>query len=226
VLGEFPTEESSDLFFPLSLVQGCLTDKANVWLDEPHPDFEYDMGVDIARYGDDETVFTISKHNMRYTPKKWLEVCNISSVIHKPLTEISGRIINLHSKWHFKTIYIDETGIGGGVYDVLKEQGLPVYPVTFNKKLDQAIPDTNKEAMYRNLKLLMEKQKAGPDIVLLVPNLPKLVTQLTSMHYEYSSSGTLMIHHEEGGHDDYGDSLALSLFRLVLKKKKASYAIA
>ncbi|CAK0754732.1 hypothetical protein CCP3SC1AL1_2110007 [Gammaproteobacteria bacterium] len=41
------------------------------------------------------------------------------------------------------------------------------------------------------------------------------------MHYEYNSDGLLMIHHEDNGHDDWPDSLALSLFRLVLKKKKS-----
>ncbi|CAK0754759.1 hypothetical protein CCP3SC1AL1_2110009 [Gammaproteobacteria bacterium] len=65
---------------------------------EPHPDFEYDLGVDIARYGDDETVFTISKHNMRYDPVKWLEIVYIQNIKHKATTDIAGRIIELHRK--------------------------------------------------------------------------------------------------------------------------------
>jgi len=238
ILGEFPLDSATDLYLPLSLTKYAMKDKNELWEDEPHPDFEYDLGVDIARFGDDETVMTISKHNTRYIEHKSIDIVHIYVTRHKPLTVVAGKIIDLYKHWHFKNIFVDETGLGGGVYDMLKEQGLPVTPVTFNKKLDQTIKDTNKEAFYKHLKILFEKQARHfedkqkglisaliPDLFRIV-NLPPLITQLATLKFDYSSNGTLMVHHEDGGHDDYPDSLGLSLFRYVLKRKgKSNYII-
>jgi phage terminase large subunit len=237
-LGEFPADDASDLYIPLSLLEPCLVDKQVVWENDPHADFEYDLGVDIARFGDDDTVMTVSKHNMRYTPNKVIDIVNIQTLRHQPLTAVAGYVISMHKHWNFKSIYVDETGLGSGVYDILHEQGLPVIPVTFNKKVETGkIADTNKEAMYKHLKLLLEKQvrvvnnrklnKTEEEYdIIRIPKHPHLVTQCVTLHYDYSSSGVLMIHHDDGGHDDYPDSLALSLFRGVKKRVKSSYSIA
>ncbi|CAK0754745.1 hypothetical protein CCP3SC1AL1_2110008 [Gammaproteobacteria bacterium] len=58
--------------------------------------------------------------------------------------------------------------MGAGVFDMLKEAKLHAHPIMFGKKLDAAIKDTCKEAMYKNLKFLLERQKSEPQKVLLL----------------------------------------------------------
>jgi hypothetical protein len=121
-----------------------------------------------------------------------------------------------------------------------KQSRLPIVPITFNKLLDSSSPirDSNKEAMYKSLKNLLElqrkqaieKEKGVIDktvpMIIRIPNIPKLITQLVSLRYEVNAtSGALSIHHEEGGHDDWADALALSLFRYVKSRKKLGYSI-
>jgi len=42
------------------------------------------------------------------------------------------------------------------------------------------------------------------------PDIRKLFYELSDLRYELTSSGNVKIHHSEGGHDDYPDSLALA----------------
>jgi hypothetical protein len=48
---------------------------------------------------------------------------------------------------------------------------------------------------------------------------------LATLRYEVRGE-KLHVAHEDNGHDDYPDALALSLFRYVKNRKKSSYSIA
>ena len=65
--------------------------------------------------------------------------------------------------------------------------------------------------MYKNLKLLMEQKK------LFIPKHDKLIMQLTDLQYQFTEAGHLKIHHPENGHDDYPDSLALSVINTITR---------
>ncbi len=241
VLGEFPLEDSANIYIPMGLLKYSLVDAKEVWEDDPHADYEYDLGEDPAREGDDEAVFVISKHNTRYVEHKTIDICWGKAFSKSDGPFLMDYTSMLYNKWTFKTIYPDETGMGGFLYDFMKKQNrLPIYPVTFNKLLDPKSPirDTNKEAMYKSFKNLLEMQrKQSQDkekgliantvpMIIRIPNIPKLVTQIVGLRYEVNeTTGSLSIHHEEGSHDDWADACVLSLFRYVKNKKKSSYAI-
>lgn len=239
VLGEFPLEDAVNIYIPMTLLKYALFDKEKIWEETPHADYEYDLGVDPAREGSDEAVFMISKHATRYVTEP------IDVVWGRAFQKSDGPMImdytvQLDNVWRFATIYPDETGMGGFLYDFMKRQArLPLVPITFNKLQDPSSPirDSNKEAMYKSFKLLLERQRqlcmdkekglkpeTTPDVIRL-PNIPKLVTQLVSLRYEVKGD-KLSIHHEENGHDDWADACVLSLFRYVKTRRKSSYAIA
>jgi hypothetical protein len=154
----------------------------------------YFCGVDLARYGLDETVYTIVEAQGDGS----FRVVKIIATSKLPLTDSIGRIKHLHFVWNFERIYIDETGLGGGPVDLIKESNLPMSPITFTLE--------NKTKMYQNLQYLFENLK------LKIPRNEKLISQLVQLEGEFTSNQMLKIHHPEGGHDDYPSALALACF--------------
>lgn len=165
---------------------------------EPHVDKDYFCGLDIARYGTDETVFVV----LEVTAEGEGRVVYVEATSKKPITDTVGRLINLHQHFNFRMVYADETGLGGGAVDMIKEKGIPINPVTFTVQM--------KEKMYKNLKLKMEQGKLKIKV-----NNPKLLNQLSFLQYEYTSAGHLKIYAPQGGHDDYPDALALACLALL-----------
>jgi len=181
-----------------------------------HPRAEYVLGVDFARMGEDETVFVIIE---RMPGDDVLYVVYVKETKHQLLTDAIGRVVYLHNRIKavnyegFKKIYLDETGLGAGPTDTLKEQlGWIVEGVTFTLK--------SKQDMYSNLKMLMETGK------LKLPNHKKLLFQLSDLRYELSSRGDMKIHHSERGHDDFADALALAAWYFRKGTKAYDFVIA
>lgn len=146
------------------------------------------MGVDIARYGHDSTVFTIGVY-----AEERMYVVKVEEMFQASTVEVIGKIKDLNREYLFNAIKVDETGLGAGVLDQLKVSELPVEGVTFSLK--------SKEDMYRNLKVLMERGR------LKIPQHTRLLNQLASLRVKYSASGNMQVYSD--GHEDYADSLAL-----------------
>jgi len=188
-MGEFITDQ--DTYFPRSIILNAISDI--VEQHQAEKGFRYFLGVDLARYGADESVYTTIAYD-----NEVLRVTNIQTTAKKPLTDSMGRIQSLHKQFKYEKIFIDETGLGGGSVDFLKEKNLPIAPVTFTAR--------NKEDLYKNLKLKMEQA------TIKIPDNKRLIEQLANLQYDYTSSGITRIHHPDNGHDDYPDSLALAAF--------------
>jgi len=114
VLGEFP-EKEGDSYIPLAL---CV--------DARHRDIPLQIqykkvfGVDVARYGDDESVIAIRQGDM-FHPYHVLR--------NKNTMELAGFVASLANKEKPEAIFIDVIGIGAGVYDRLKELGFNVIAI-------------------------------------------------------------------------------------------------
>lgn len=235
VLGEFPNEESGDFYIPRSLLEPAVVPGRDVLETHPNGSFEYDLGIDVARYGNDDIAFVISRHDPSHTENKTVTIVHVEGFNKQPSTFLEGYTIALDAKWHFTNIFIDETGIGGPSYDHLRHK-VPIVPVTFNKLAypSSKIRDSNKEAMYKYLKYMLELQRdrkkiqqEGGDLppFLKIPDYPKLITQLLTLKYEYDANNHLHVHHPDDdadAHDDYPDALALSLFRYVRAEKRTN----
>lgn len=119
VLGDFP-EQASDALIPTASVTAA-TDR---WKEAVglNPDFFeemvcgpgdlHDLGVDCAREGDDATVI--------YRRKKWAAKC-VHRHHKKDLMQIVGEVVRACRADKPKRIKIDDTGMGGGVTDRLRE---------------------------------------------------------------------------------------------------------
>lgn len=234
---EFPDDETGDYFLPESLIKYAYVEPKEIGRERPHPDFEYDLGLDPARYGTDETAFCISEHNPRYTEHKTIKIVNMLAYQGKDTTYTEGITIAMQREWRFKNIFPDEDGLGAGVVDHLRAEHLPIIAVTAGARAypkNYPVNDSNNEAMFKNLRYLFERQKERfllnearkakgeeplPDIF-LIPKLPKLIKQLRDLKQDYSAGGRLRVEGdpEINAHDDYADALALSLMRFIKKK--------
>lgn len=205
---EFATEyeakfiEDSDAYFPRDLILSCVSDIETI--NEPREHGIYTLGVDFARLGSDSSVFiTAEQHRLT----GMISIVNITETKQKLLTDSIGRVQMLHERFKYRRIVLDETGLGAGPTDVLKEK-LPgmIEGLTFTQR--------SKMDLYSNLKSWMEKG------LVRIPNNKKLLYQLLDLRYELSSNGRMKIHHSERGHDDYCDGLCLAVWPLKHKKER------
>ncbi len=203
---EFDTEYNAKFLDVSNCYFGKEVDEAIEEIKE-RPPFRkniYTLGVDFARFGQDSSVFIIIEQDWR---TRVLKVVNVIERKHGPLTEAIGIIKLLDKKYNFSKIVLDETGLGSGPTDLLKEQiGGKILPVTFTLK--------SKQDIYSNLKTLLESKK------LKLINDKKLIYQMKDLRYEVMSSGDIKIHHSERGHDDFPDALALAVYPFKIKKKQ------
>ena len=160
---------------------------------------KYYLGVDIARMGNNETVYMVLEMDEQQYSGKVIKIITETKRRH---THTAAQIAELVDIWGFERIYMDETTVGSGtcdiIHEIFEEEGvdkLILEPVTFDLY--------NKGEMYKNAKTYMEKGK------LKIPDDQKLINQLLSMDYEYTSNRKLKIHAPPRMHDDMTDALVL-----------------
>lgn len=83
------------------------------------------VSIDVARYGDDRTVFYAITNN---------EVVGRQEFDKKSTMEVVGLATRFAQKHYIKTFAVDEIGVGAGVVDRLKELGHQVIPVNSSEK--------------------------------------------------------------------------------------------
>ena len=183
-LGEFSDKLMQ--FFPDELIKKCqVMKRAGVFHGQ-----DYYMGVDVARMGTDESTFEIVHKRSRENLE---QVENITT--RKTLTtDTTKMIVNLNRKWDFKKIYIDDGGMGVGVFDQLLEYDETKRKVVAvnnaSRSLDsQAVKKKKllKEDLYNNLLRLMEQGK----LRLLDDN--DIFMSLKSVQFEYMESGKMRL---------------------------------
>lgn len=103
----------------------------------------------------------------------------------------------LNDRHRYSGIAVDGTGgLGEAVSDYSAD--LPhLEPVRFTSR--------SKATLYQRLKRLLEGEE------LSLPNNERLIHELTSLTYDFTSSGILQVSHQPGGTDDGPDALCLAL---------------
>ena len=182
VEGEFL--DIGDALIPNSLLMEAISDS------KPSGRVSYYMGVDVARAGADETVYTI----VGVDEKETVFVEHIEAEKQSHVVDVAGKVQDLVRDYRVETVYIDETGLGGGLLDLVRKQEVPARGITFSIQ--------EKADMYKSLRLLFENHK------IKLKDINKLIYQLSYLRREYTETGIMKIKSDE--HDDYPDSLVLA----------------
>lgn len=169
VLGEFP-DEGTDTLVPLSWYENSLTKGFK-------EDGKRKLGVDVARFGDNETVFQ----------SKFGKVFKKPKVIKSQDTmRVAGEVINMHKRDKYECIAIDTIGIGAGVYDRLAEKGLPVYEFVASGKAIEPERYVNVRAeAFWMLRVGLDPKQT----IFKAPDDMMTKNQLTGIKYFFTSRG-------------------------------------
>lgn len=160
------------------------------------------VGADIARFGTDKTVFI---------KREGLQVIDIKVLHQKDTQEVARRLAEFAGK--DGAINLDDTGVGGGVTDKLKDMGLRPNPINFGSraKNKKKYPDIISE-MWFNL-----ADQIG-EIGLQYNR--DLLTELASRHYKYTNDERRKVESKEDykkrtgrGSPDMADALILCYYR-------------
>lgn len=138
------------------------------------------LGVDVARYGEDETVFSViekvdASHIVQVAQETWRE---------KSLMEVTGKILDMNRSFRLDLIVVDDTGMGGGVTDRLKEIGkLKIQPF-----IGAAASGNPAYFNHRSEGYFLMKEMFDRGFLKIVDD-PELAEQLLGIKYKYRSTG-------------------------------------
>jgi PBSX family phage terminase large subunit len=159
------------------------------------------VGADIARFGDDATVFV---------KRQGLQVTAIETMYKQDTQEVASRLFTFAEGGK---INVDDTGVGGGVTDRLRRMGANVCPVNFGAApIDKKkYPDIISEMWFNLAELL-------PTIGLKEDN--ELLAELASRQFRYTPDERRKVESKEeykkrtGRHSpDRGDSAILCFYQ-------------
>lgn len=209
ILGSFPT--SSDK----ALVSLGAIEEAQLRVYYPEPSDRKILGVDVARFGADSTIIT-GMHGRKQTMKK--------DFFKHSTTEVAGEVIQASREiGGADIIVIDETGLGGGVVDFLKDEigaALPKACEVRGVQFGAACEDEEDKEKFANLKarmfgLLREDIKSADGLALLNESI--YTEELPTILYSYNRKGQMVIESKDEykkrtgrSSPDASDSLALA----------------
>lgn len=157
-LGEFVDDLLQ--FFPDKLILQAMRRKRPDLIDKSKT---YYLGVDLARMGEDESTFEIGFYDEE--KQKVIHVEN-QKTTRTLLSQSTKHIIELNRIYDFNKIFIDDEGIGVGVYDHLLEEETTkrkVIPINNSQRVQDHEGEKRtkilKEDLYNNLLRLMETEK-------------------------------------------------------------------
>ena len=234
VRGEFP-EQEDDIFISSQLMTQC-TDRLYELPDGKGMP-QVILGVDVARYGDDETVIyrNLRGHLEMVRHRRGQDLMATAGDI---VLEYKRIVRNFPDYTGRIYVNIDDTGLGGGVTDRLKEvkrernlSRLYIIPINAAEKIETDTKAGKEAAEYYNnltthmwasLKELLENK----DIV--IKDDAETVAQVISRKYSIASNGKVEIESKKEmkkrGLDspDRADALTLSVYLGKIKKYTGS----
>lgn len=179
------------------------------------------MGVDVARYGVDESVILLRQGGH----------CRVVETIpYGPTTELAGKIIQhgaelMRAPAEFPIVCVDDVGVGGGVTDMLAEQRLPVVPIIGGAAAAELLPTGKPRFVNKRSELWwnMRVAFAGPSgtgadgWLDIDPEDEDLQAQLGQIKYRVNQHGQIAIESKDDmkarglPSPDRGDALAYAL---------------
>lgn len=213
VRGEFPNASSLQ-FIPLDIVRDAAVrpvalDKRSVAL----------VGVDVARFGDDQSVIRtrIGRDARTHEPKRYRGLDTM---------QLAARVaehVNMLRQMYRVVIFVDGGGVGGGVVDRLRQMNFEVIEVQFGGKASDTRKYANKRAeMWGRLK---DWLPTG-----CIDNDDQLITDLTSVEYAFTLADQIQLEKKERMKErglaspDDADALALTFAEPVIEIPEAHNA--
>lgn len=164
------------------------------------PEGAIEIGVDVARFGADKTVMY---------KRRGLKVIDMKEFIGQDTMRTALEAWDLTGRDRFVKIKVDDTGLGGGVTDRLREWGANVIPINFN-----GTPVNKNKYTSIADEMWFEFPLEEADI----PDDYELMQELSGRQYSYDNKGRKKIEQKEnvrksiGRSPDKADALLLCYY--------------
>lgn len=172
VKGEFPKAASMQ-FIASDMVEEARRRSPEAW-----PDDVRVMGVDVARFGDDQSVI-VRRVGRDCSSHPLIKLRGVDTMT------LAARIVDEAERFKPDVIFVDGGGVGGGVIDRLNMLRKPVVEVQFGSKADRSLATGEGTVVYANKRAEMwgymrEWLRGGS-----IPDDPALGAQLIGVEYGY-----------------------------------------
>jgi hypothetical protein len=178
VLGEFPLTED-DSVISMGVIRAAVNREVG-WSNAA-----ITWGLDVARFGDDSTSLAKRQGPLLLEPTiEWKKV---------DLMQTCGRVINEYRNTPLdlrpSSINIDVIGLGAGVVDRLREQGLPARGINVGES-----PSTD-DGRYMRLRdeLWFKGREWFQTLAVCIPEDKELIAELVGPKYKIESSGKIKV---------------------------------
>lgn len=204
----------ADAFIPANLVDEAMRNGPNTV--EAHGPVQYSL--DVARFGDDKTVFTCRQGRVVFWQKAWAKV---------DTEDTAGRVKSeIDAFLPPDQIAVDVIGVGAGVVDKLSRMYDCVVAVNSANRVDDGKNFNLRAKMWDEAR---EWLKNGP---VSLPNDTSLKSDLTALKYKFKGGLRLMEDKSDAKKrgvksPDYADSFVLGFAEPAFVKKviKQNYAV-
>jgi hypothetical protein len=168
ILGQFPSQQANKLIgMDLALLAGKRT------VPQGYEQDALVFGYDVARFGDNACVLFARQGQMTWKPVIWREVDTMTQADR------------LAEEWEDRRpdqFFLDQSGVGGGVIDRLRQMGIPVIAIDFGgTPLDVRFQDRRSEMYWRMAEWL---KKGG-----VLYDSADLRAELVAPKFEYRQTG-------------------------------------
>lgn len=204
VKGEFPRIGAMEFISRDMAVAAATRD-----LLEEHPNTALVLGVDVARFGDDETVLSFRKgRDARSFPAIRLRGLDTMAVAAKVQEQVNALAVAV--------VFVDGGGVGGGVIDRLRQLRVNVIEVQFGGKSDRDnLNDPNIKYINKRTEIWGGMKDWLPGGC--IENADDLIEQLAAPQYGFSGPEDAMMLEKKSdmkkrgvASPDWADALALT----------------
>jgi hypothetical protein len=192
-------------FIPAADVEAAMQRDVTVSITDPLA-----LGVDVARYGSNESVLAFRKgRDAKLIPWQFFRGMNT--------VELATRIMDAYNAHSTDGIFIDGGGVGGGVVDNVRNMHLHAYEVQFGGRDDVGGYTTGNEGeRYANKRAAMWGAMRAWIKTGSIPADPELKAQLVGPTYTYNNRNEILLESKEDmmrrgvESPDRADALALT----------------
>lgn len=204
VKGEFP-RTSSRQFIP-----GDRIDAARQRRNDTDPEAPRVLGVDVARFGDDQSVILL-----RQGDRIEGEIQRFQGI---DLMQLAGHVAERIANDGPDAVFVDGAGVGGGVIDRLRQMNLRVHDINGGEAARRSREFLNRRAeMWSRMRSWL---KTGD-----IPDDSTLAADLTGPEYGFDAKGRIQLERKEDmkrrglASPDAGDALSLTFADFVGPKR-------
>ena len=192
-----------NIVVPFDLIQSA------VGRDARYPGSPKVAGLDVARFGNDRTALVIRQGGEIIHVETWNMADSIMT---------AGRVMDRYRSRLFDAIAVDAIGIGAGVADLLKANGIPTVAVNVSESpsLNDSRFSRLRDELWWKLRLWFEERACGISRGIMPRVVQQLIADIQDIRYDYTPAGKIKIESKDdmkerlGFSPDIGDALCLT----------------